>query len=488
MSSLRRTKEQDVVAAKAQLATLKALLSKALRDYIDVDKNDPLSIRNATLACQQSASAYFNYAEEFVGNSDLLGAHASALWAQGFAEDCAEILKSMPDYFTFLDHAFSKLGSPVSRETLLPGSTAYANMQRMVRKYLTASECKTLRQKFEDSDLPVYGFDNEARDVMSKDHQNTGPSTWEKLVAFAFGLIFVVVMLYIALYVPNPTETQWFTFRVVLALAAAGVGAVIPGLLNVEAPPYVRAGGALALFVVVFWFNPPKLITSPPDKKPSLIVPAVGKTLHLVASVVASGTRLQRNTVPHPLSQGPDHHFYIDSESGNVNSHSDVCPLAEGGWEVDSEPFPGFSYGMTDREHVVATGDKYWEVSKLPSGCLRLYCDGRNGSSHVQIAQVFIRQKQAQAIERCHDPARGETDVRPGELKQLQLNLSEARSDCLDPTMHPRVEILDSQGKSVLIKDLRPDIQEQMFDGMLVLRFNSSGLLDIEYRTLGASM
>ena len=234
MSSLRRTKEQDVVAAKAQLATLKALLSKALRDYIDVDKNDPLSIRNATLACQQSASAYFNYAEEFVGNSDLLGAHASALWAQGFAEDCAEILKSMPDYFTFLDHAFSKLGSPVSRETLLPGSTAYANMQRMVRKYLTASECKTLRQKFEDSDLPVYGFENEARDVMSKDHQNTGPSTWEKLVAFAFGLIFVVVMLYIALYVPNPTETQWFTFRVVLALAAAGVGAVIPGLLNVE--------------------------------------------------------------------------------------------------------------------------------------------------------------------------------------------------------------------------------------------------------------
>ena len=158
MSSLRRTKEQDVVAAKAQLATLKAHLSKALRDYIDVDKNDPLSIRNATLACQQSASAYFNYAEEFVGNSDLLGAHASALWAQGFAEDCAEILKSMPDYFTFLDHAFSKLGSPVPRETLLPGSTAYANMQRMVRKYLTAAECNSLtgcgKTRFEASTVP----------------------------------------------------------------------------------------------------------------------------------------------------------------------------------------------------------------------------------------------------------------------------------------------------------------------------------------------
>jgi MFS family permease len=77
-----------------------------------------------------------------------------------------------------------------------------------------------------------------------------GRKNGEKITAFVFGVVFVVVMLYIALYVPNPTETQWFVFRVVLALAAAGVGALLPGLLTVQAPPYVRAGGALPLFVI----------------------------------------------------------------------------------------------------------------------------------------------------------------------------------------------------------------------------------------------
>jgi len=40
----------------------------------------------AILSGQPTGGAYFNYAEEFVGSSHLLGAHKSALWAQGFAE------------------------------------------------------------------------------------------------------------------------------------------------------------------------------------------------------------------------------------------------------------------------------------------------------------------------------------------------------------------------------------------------------------------
>jgi len=42
----------------------------------------------------------------------------------------------------------------------------------------------------------------------------------ERLLAFGFGVVFVVVMRVIALFVPNPTATQWFTFRVVLAVAS----------------------------------------------------------------------------------------------------------------------------------------------------------------------------------------------------------------------------------------------------------------------------
>ena len=94
--------------------------------------------------------------------------------------------------------------------------------------------------------------------------RNTGfwIKNWEKLLAFGFGIVFIVVLLTIAYLVPNPTVTQWFVLRVVLALAAAGIGAIIPGLIVVQVSNVVRAGGAIALFVLVYWFNPPKLVVS----------------------------------------------------------------------------------------------------------------------------------------------------------------------------------------------------------------------------------
>ena len=85
---------------------------------------------------------------------------------------------------------------------------------------------------------------------------------WKKLLAFSAGVVFVAVMLAIALVVPNPTPTQWFVFRVVLALAAAGIGAVIPGLIDVHVSTVIRAGGAMALFVIVYYLNPPQFVVS----------------------------------------------------------------------------------------------------------------------------------------------------------------------------------------------------------------------------------
>jgi hypothetical protein len=92
---------------------------------------------------------------------------------------------------------------------------------------------------------------------------SSGPSTWEKIAVFVFGLIFVVVLLVMAIAVPNPTEFQLLVFRIVLALAAAGVAAIIPGFLNIESRTAlyaVRAGGAMGVFLLVYLVNPPALI------------------------------------------------------------------------------------------------------------------------------------------------------------------------------------------------------------------------------------
>lgn len=85
---------------------------------------------------------------------------------------------------------------------------------------------------------------------------------WEKVTGFAFGTIFIGVLLFIAFLVPAPTVTQWFVCRVVLAIAAAGIASIIPGLIAVKISAVVRAGGAIAVFVVVYWFNPPRLVST----------------------------------------------------------------------------------------------------------------------------------------------------------------------------------------------------------------------------------
>jgi hypothetical protein len=77
--------------------------------------------------------------------------------------------------------------------------------------------------------------------------------------AFGFGVTFVVVMLLIAVLVPYPSKEQFFTFRIVLGLAAGGVAAMLPGFIVVNVSTFVRAGGALAAFAVVYFFNPPLL-------------------------------------------------------------------------------------------------------------------------------------------------------------------------------------------------------------------------------------
>src|ERR1700746_351160 len=86
---------------------------------------------------------------------------------------------------------------------------------------------------------------------------------WQKTAAFILGGVFVIVLLIVALAVPTPTEFQLFVFRVILALAAGGVAALIPGFFHIESKTAlysVRAGGALGVFLLVYLVNPPALL------------------------------------------------------------------------------------------------------------------------------------------------------------------------------------------------------------------------------------
>lgn len=243
------TQQQDVTAEKPKLAELKQDLMVSLAAYLAISADRVADRDTAILECQRKGNAYFNHAEEFVGNSDLLGAHNCALWAQGFAEDCAEILKSMPAHYELIGIAFG--ASPrLSNLSYLPGETAFANMQRMVKRYLAKTQVKELEDQFRRAGLPTYGFKNKAKNFMQRD----------KLLSFIFGVGFMIVMLVIAFVKPDPSQFQYSVFRTVLALAGAGIGAVIPGFLQVSVKSWIRAGGAIAIFVLVYFWNPAQLV------------------------------------------------------------------------------------------------------------------------------------------------------------------------------------------------------------------------------------
>jgi len=85
-------------------------------------------------------------------------------------------------------------------------------------------------------------------------------SNWEKISAVLFGVIFVSALLAVAIFVPDPTPTQYATFKTILALGSAGFGAILPGMLHLNLPlsnGVVRASGAVVFFLITFLLTPP---------------------------------------------------------------------------------------------------------------------------------------------------------------------------------------------------------------------------------------
>jgi len=80
-----------------------------------------------------------------------------------------------------------------------------------------------------------------------------------------FGVVFLAALLALAVAIPNPTGPQFEMFRIILALAAGGVAAVIPGLLDIRlglgSQLALRAGGALAVFSIVYFYSPARWVT-----------------------------------------------------------------------------------------------------------------------------------------------------------------------------------------------------------------------------------
>lgn len=114
----------------------------------------------------------------------------------------------------------------------------------------------------------------------------------ETLLAFAFGVGFCALLAYAGLRDKPITDPgQFFLLRVLAALSAAGVGAVIPGMLNIQIGQgklfAIRGAGALAVFVLIFLINPPELIRPPGKSQRAAMEGNYGQGLYRDATRIA---------------------------------------------------------------------------------------------------------------------------------------------------------------------------------------------------------
>lgn len=128
----------------------------------------------------------------------------------------------------------------------------------------------------------------------------------QQLAAYVFGVAFVIVMLMIAIFIPRPDPFPYTVFRIVLALAAAGVAAMIPGFLHVNVGTVVRAGGAIAVFVITFFFSPAGLVAT---MEPKLDPPPPGDPKQVAEEFLAVADTLQFERIWKALSKESQKRF-----------------------------------------------------------------------------------------------------------------------------------------------------------------------------------
>lgn len=99
------------------------------------------------------------------------------------------------------------------------------------------------------------------------------PAPWEKMVGYGAAVLVLLLVVYLVVRNEPFADSNLVVFtRIVLSLAVAALGATVPGFLHVDWSTKgvaIRAGGALALFVLSFLFTPEVGSEPPPAPPPA---------------------------------------------------------------------------------------------------------------------------------------------------------------------------------------------------------------------------
>lgn len=193
---------------------------------------------------------FFGHLEECCASNNSSPLLKNSGWNQWLAETCLDVLPIIVDHFVAYRVA-------MKAPDFKPSGRAYSGMQRLAKR-LDKTEAYKIRERFVSLGFPTYGFDIGEKIKMSSSER-------DKYLGYAFAVVALIVVLITTITTPNPTSYQYTVYRIILALAAGGIGAVLPGALEFKLNGWLKASGAAAFFAIVYFQSPAVLQLNPAE-------------------------------------------------------------------------------------------------------------------------------------------------------------------------------------------------------------------------------
>lgn len=192
------------------------------------------------------------------------------------------------------------------------------------------------------------------------------------VILFCIGLALLIGVCLVAFRVPCPTASESFPVQVLLGLSGAMVASAIPGAVSVtlstNALVGVRAGGAIAVFIFLFWLDP--------------LLPSKTRLENTFANASCQGSvpnadLVSKRDLPNSLNPEQGHvspadalgrpiHFYVNYTFQPMPGIRDWTQVKPGVW-IERYPNPDVFSAFREKERITLDGCKGTVVGRTSS-------------------------------------------------------------------------------------------------------------------------
>jgi hypothetical protein len=206
------------------------------------------------------------------------------------------------------------------------------------------------------------------------------PGLWERVVATTCAMaILVVVFIVVLRKEPFADQNQVVLLRTILSLAVGIIGAVVPGFLQVDLSRKgvaIRAGGALALFVITYFFSPRVL---PTETGAAVMLASIEEKLKGLDEQKALLQSLvdQHEAEAKKSAEPPQPSDELIRTRNNVESDLEVVKkqLAEYRRLYGDLPHPQLQAQVGQAEQTIQAADRFFPIVTLQNSFIERYKD-----------------------------------------------------------------------------------------------------------------